>query len=160
MNAVNPLHVLGKLDLAFRAANKALQENVPLVAGLRPSHYRLLDFTPEGGIRLTELARGSNITKQALGEFVTSLQTAGLVDVTTDPSDGRARLVTPTPEGRRIQDQIRRTVTAIEQELEQRVGADRWIVFCQVLDALADPPYSIDVAGEGPHGERHPSRPR
>jgi DNA-binding MarR family transcriptional regulator len=45
--------------------------------------------------------RVSNITKQALGEFVTDLQTAGLVDVKPDPSDGRARLVTPTPSGRR-----------------------------------------------------------
>ena len=140
MNAVNPPHLLGKLDLAFRAANKALQENVSLVPGLRPSHYRLLDFTPTGGIRLSELARGANITKQALGEFVTNLETAGLVDVTPDPSDGRARLVTPTPAGRRIQTQIRRTVTAIEQDLEQRVGNERWKVFCQVLDALADPP--------------------
>jgi DNA-binding MarR family transcriptional regulator len=139
MNAVNPPHLLGKLDLAFRAANKTLQSSVTLVPGLRPSHYRLLDFTPAGGIRLSELARSSNITKQALGEFVTNLQTAGLVEVTPDPRDGRARLVTPTPKGRRIQDQIRRTVTAIEQELEQRVGTDRWKVFCQVLDALAAP---------------------
>ena len=140
MTAVNPPHVLGKLDLAFRAANKALQQNVTLVPGLRPSHYRLLDFTPTSGIRLTELARAANITKQALGEFVTSLETAGLVDVTTDPNDGRARLVTPTPAGRRIQTQIRHTVTAIEQELEQRVGNERWKVFCEVLDALADQP--------------------
>jgi hypothetical protein len=31
--------------------------------------------------------RVSNITKQALGEFVTDLQTAGLVDVKPDPSE-------------------------------------------------------------------------
>jgi DNA-binding MarR family transcriptional regulator len=140
MKAVNPPHLLAKLDLAFRAANKTLQNSVTGVPGLRPSRYRLLDFTPAGGIRLSELARASNITKQALGEFVTDLQTAGLVDVKPDPSDGRARLVTPTPRGRRIQDQIRRAVTAIEKELEQRVGADHWKVFCQVLDSLADPP--------------------
>lgn len=65
-----------------------------------------------------------NITKQALGEFVTNLDTAGLVEVTPDPRGGCARLVTPT-KGRRIRDQIRRTVTAIEKQLEQCVGTDR-----------------------------------
>lgn len=139
MDHVNQLHVLGKLDLAFRAASKVLQENVPPVPGLRPSHYRLLDFTPADGIRLSGLAHRANITKQALGEFVTSLEAAGLVDVTPDPTDGRARLVTPTRAGRDVQNQIRRTVTAIEGELAQRVGTERWQVFCEVLDALADP---------------------
>jgi N-methylhydantoinase A/oxoprolinase/acetone carboxylase beta subunit len=58
---------------SVRAANKTLQRSVTVVPGLRPSHYRLLDFTPADGIRLSELARASNITKQALGEFVTNL---------------------------------------------------------------------------------------
>jgi DNA-binding MarR family transcriptional regulator len=49
------------------------------------------------------------MTKQARGEFVATLEAAGLVRVTPDPSDGRARLVTLTPDGRRVQDQIRRT---------------------------------------------------
>ena len=139
MEAVK-LHILGKLDLAFRAAAKTLHDNVTPIPGLRPSHYRLLDFTPAHGIRLSQLAGNANITKQALGEFIAALQTAGLVDVTPDPTDGRARLVAPTMEGSRIQDQIRRTVTEIEHDLEQRVGADHWKVFCQVLDTLTDPP--------------------
>ena len=136
MDDVNSLHVLAKLDLAFRSAARILQDNVPPVPGLRPSHYRLLDFIPDDGLRLSQLARRANITKQALGEFIATLQTAGLVDVTPDPTDGRARLVSPTPTGRQIQDQIRRTVSVIERDLEQRVGTDRWNVFCQVLDAL------------------------
>ena len=138
MDDVNGFHVLAKLDLAFRAAAKTLYDNVPPVPGLRPSHYRLLDFTPADGIRLSQLARRANITKQALGEFIATLQTAGLVDLTPDPSDGRARLVTPTQEGHRIQDHIRRTVTAIERDLEQRVGSEQSKLFGQVLDALAD----------------------
>ena len=140
MEAVNPPHVLARLDLAFRAAAKTLQDNVTPAPGLRPSHYRLLDYAPDDGIRLGHLARRANISKQALGEFVAALQTARLVEVTPDPSDGRARLVTPTPKGRRVQDQIRRTVTGIEQDLEQRVGTEHWKVFCQVLDALTDLP--------------------
>jgi DNA-binding MarR family transcriptional regulator len=55
------------------------------------------------------------------------------------PSDGRARLVTLTRDGQRVQDQIRRTIGAIEQDLQRRVGAPRWAVFRDVLDLLAHP---------------------
>ena len=139
MNSVNPPHVLALLDQAFRGARKVLEAAVPPVPGLRPSHYRLLDYTPSEGIRLTDLAHRANMTKQALGEFVATLQAAGLVQVAPDPSDGRARLVTLTPDGQRVQDQIRRTIRAIEQDLQRRVGAHNWAVFCEVLDQLAHP---------------------
>lgn len=107
--------------------------------GLRPSHYRLVDNTPTEGIRLSDLAHRANMTKQALGEFVATLAAAGLVQVAPDPSDGRARLVTLTPDGQRVQDQIRRTISAIEQDLQRRVGAHNWAVFRDVLDQLAHP---------------------
>jgi DNA-binding MarR family transcriptional regulator len=139
MNSVNPPHVLALLDQAFRGARKVLEAAVPPVPGLRPSHYRLLDYTPSEGIRLTDLAHRANITKQALGEFVATLAAAGLVQVAPDPNDGRARLVTLTRDGRRVQDQIRRTIGAIEQDLQRRVGAQQWAVFRAVLDQLAHP---------------------
>ena len=139
MNSVNPPHVLALLDQAFRGARKVLEAAVPPVPGLRPSHYRLLDYTATEGIRLTDLAHRANMTKQALGEFVATLQAAGMVQVAPDPSDGRARLVTLTPDGLRVQDQIRRTIGAIEQDLQRRVGAHNWAVFRDVLDQLAHP---------------------
>jgi DNA-binding MarR family transcriptional regulator len=141
MDSVNPPppHVLFLLDQAFRRASKVLEAAVPPMPGLRPSHHRLLDHTPSEGIRLSDLAHRANMTKQALGEFVATLEAAGLVQVAPDPSDGRARLVTLTRDGRRLQDQIRRTVRAIEHDVQRRVGAHDWAVFCEVLDQLAQP---------------------
>jgi DNA-binding MarR family transcriptional regulator len=138
MSSVNP-HVLILLDHAFRGAKKVLDAAVPPIPGLRPSHFRLLDYTPSDGIRLTDLAQRANITKQALGEMVVTLQSAGLVEVSPDPSDGRARLVNLTPDGRRVRDRIQRTIGAIERDLRRRVGPEKWAVFREVLDEMARP---------------------
>lgn len=157
MNSVNPPHVLALLDHAFRRAKKALEAAVPPIPGLRPSHYRLLDYTPPEGIRLTELAQRADMTKQALGEFVATLQTAGLLKVTPDPDDGRARLVTLTPDGERVRDHIQRTIGAIEQDLQRRVGAGNWTVFREVLDALAHPsPIVSRTDAPAPTGPENP----
>jgi DNA-binding MarR family transcriptional regulator len=141
MSSVNPPqpHVLVLLDHAFRGARKVLEAANPPAPGLRPSHYRLLDHTPSGGIRLTELANRANMTKQALGEMVVTLQAAGLMEVSPDPTDGRARLVNLTPEGSRMRDRIQRTIGAIERDLRRRVGAEKWAVFREVLDEMAHP---------------------
>jgi DNA-binding MarR family transcriptional regulator len=139
MDSVNPPHVLALLDEAFRSAKKVLEAAIPPIPGLRPSHFRLLDYTPSDGIRLTDLAQRANMTKQALGEFAATLQAAGLLQVSPDPTDGRSRLVNLTPEGERVRDHIRQTVSAIEQDLQGRVGAEKWAVFREVLDEMARP---------------------
>jgi DNA-binding MarR family transcriptional regulator len=140
MTSVNPPHVLALLDHAFRRAKKELEAAIPAIPGLRPSHFRLLDYTPSQGIRLTDLAQRANMTKQALGEFVATLQAAGMLQVTPDPTDGRSRLVNLTPEGERVRDHVQRTIAAIEQDLRRRVGPDRWATFREVLDEMAQSP--------------------
>jgi hypothetical protein len=65
------------MDLAWRAFRQRLDEGVsPRVAamGLCPSHLRLLSLTPVEGMRVTDLAARVGMTKQALGEFVATLQ--------------------------------------------------------------------------------------
>jgi DNA-binding MarR family transcriptional regulator len=140
MTVVNPPHVLALLDHAFRGAKKVLEAAIPPIPGLRPSHFRLLDYTPPGGIRLTDLAQRADMTKQALGEFVATLQAAGLVDVAPDATDGRVRLVTLTSDGERVRDHIQSTIRAIEADLRRRVGPRKWAVFREVLDEMTRPP--------------------
>jgi DNA-binding MarR family transcriptional regulator len=137
MSPVNPPHVLALLDHAFRGAKRELEAAIPPIPGLRPSHFRLLDYTPPQGIRPTDLAHRAGMTKQALGEFVATLQTAGLVQISPDPTDGRSRLVNLTPDGERVRDHIQATIAAIEEDLQRRVGADRWAIFLEVLNQMA-----------------------
>jgi DNA-binding MarR family transcriptional regulator len=131
-----PLEFAVLMDLAWRAFRRALDEGVaPRVVdmGLRPSHLRLLSLTPVAGMRLTDLAARVGMTKQALGEFVATLQEAGLVEVTVDVRDRRVRLVRPTPAGQELQRVIESAIGGIERRWAAEVGPERWATFREVL---------------------------
>ena len=134
--ADHPLHFAVLMDLAWRAFRRLLDEGVKhRVAGteLRPSHLRLLSLTPAAGMRVTDLAARAGMTKQALGEFVATLQGAGLLEVTVDERDRRVRLVRPTPAGRELQQVVETAIDEIERRWAAEVGPERWATFREVL---------------------------
>jgi DNA-binding MarR family transcriptional regulator len=133
---------VGLMDMAWRTVRRTLDARVrPRIEGelagrgphLRASHMRLLSLTPRDGIRLTDLATRATMTKQALGEFVATLQQAGLVEVTTDERDRRVRLARPTEAGRDVQKAIQECFAEIERRLRAEVGPGRWDTFREVL---------------------------
>jgi DNA-binding MarR family transcriptional regulator len=149
----HPLHFAVLMDLAWRAFRRQLDERVrpsaldavaPGGTQLRPSHLRLLSLTPATGMRVTDLAARVGMTKQALGEFVTTLQGAGLVEVAVDERDRRVRLVCPTPAGRRLQQVIESAIAQIERGWRDEVGGDRWATFREVLAQIGG------ASGAGP----------
>src|SRR5215216_7981816 len=119
----DPLRFALHLDLAVRAWRRAIDERVgPRVLGelvpgaaLRRSHLRLLSLTPPAGMRVTDLAARVGMTKQALGEFVATLQGGGLVEVAVDERDRRVRLIRPTPAGQELQRVIESAIAEIER---------------------------------------------
>jgi DNA-binding MarR family transcriptional regulator len=132
----DPLHFAVLMDLAWRAFRRRMDEGIrPRVASpqLRPSQLRLLSLTPPDGMRVTDLAARVGMTKQALGEFVATLQDAGLVEVTVDQRDRRVRLVRPTPAGQELQRVIESAITRIERRWAAEVGPERWATFREVL---------------------------
>jgi len=135
----DPLRFAVLMDLAWRAFRRRLDEGVtPRVAGLglRPSHLRLLSLTPTDGMRVTDLAARVGMTKQALGEFVTTLQAAGLVEVTVDQRDRRVRRVRPTPSGQELQQVVESAIAGIERQWASQVGPKRWATFREVLTEI------------------------
>ena len=65
----------------LEAATKRLHAELGAQGGfafpeLRGSHRSFLQMIPPEGIRITDLARRADMTKQALGEFMDSLQWA------------------------------------------------------------------------------------
>ena len=124
------------MDLAWRAFRRRMDKGIkPRVASpqLRPSQLRLLSLTPAGGMRVTDLAARVGMTKQALGEFLATLQDAGLVEVTVDQRDRRVRLVRPTPAGQELQRVIESAIAGIERRWAAEVGPERWATFREVL---------------------------
>jgi DNA-binding MarR family transcriptional regulator len=148
-----PRHFAALMDLAWRAFRRELGQRVEAElrsrsvatgAQLRPSHMRLLSMTPVAGMRVTDLAARAGMTKQALGEFVATMQEAGLVEVATGERDRRVRLVRPTPAGRRLQRAVEAAIADTERHWRDQAGEARWAVFREVLAEIGRGP------GDGP----------
>ena len=103
---------------------------------LRGSHRRILQMIPPQGIRITDLARIAGMTKQALGEFIDSLERAGFVRSSRDPADGRVRMVTRTDRGDAAADAAYRAIAAVEREWREEVGAEAFDTMKRTLRQL------------------------
>ena len=90
------------------------------------------------GTRLTELAQAAQVTKQTAGFLVDQLERAGYVERTTDPSDGRARLVRITPRGARTIPISAAVIADIEAEWTAHVGPEHMDHLRETLTALRE----------------------
>ena len=88
------------------------------------------------GTRLTELARRSGVTKQAMMIVVDELEVRGLVRRTPDPDDGRAKVVRLTARGRTFAAECRRAVAAVEARAKRNLGGRRYDGLRETLDLL------------------------
>ena len=85
----------------------------------------IFHYLREGGLRLTELAKRTHTTKQAMRYTINQLEAAGYVERVPDPTDGRAKIIRLTErgwEGRRVADEI---IASIEHECVQKLGEER-----------------------------------
>ena len=101
--------------LGFRIVDGVVGAGFPQ----KPSHSAVFaQIRPEGS-RLTELARGANMTPQAMGELVDELEEWGYLERQPDPTDRRAKLILLTDRGRACV----ATGVATIQEIEERIDA-------------------------------------
>ncbi|MCR1784141.1 MarR family transcriptional regulator [Nocardioides carbamazepini] len=102
---------------------------------LTPAMARVAARLSEDGIRVTDLAEQSRITKQSASVLVDQLERAAYVERVPDPTDARARLVVIAPRGREVQRVARREERAVEREWSRHLGAER---LAALTDALRD----------------------
>jgi DNA-binding MarR family transcriptional regulator len=143
----SPTHIAYLLHMALLRARDdsrpLVDEASPVLTGtgterLSAAHFRLLDQLPPEGIRVTDLAARTRITKQALGQLATQLTHRGFLETVPDPADRRAKLLRCTPSGARATRHSRQIVAAIEERWRDQVGADRYQIFRDVLLELTD----------------------
>jgi DNA-binding MarR family transcriptional regulator len=89
---------------------------------VRISHTQVMPHLDLEGTRLTELARRMDVTKQAAQELINELEQLGVVERVPDPSDGRAKLIRFSAQGRRALFQGLDVLAAIEGELRRELG--------------------------------------
>ena len=88
----------------------------------KPAHSAVFaQIVPEGS-RLTDLARGANMSPQAMGELVDELEQLEYVVRHPDPTDRRAKLIVLTPKGRDCISAGMATIDGIEQQLTELLG--------------------------------------
>ena len=88
----------------------------------KPSHSAVFaQIRPEGN-RLTNLARGANMSLQAMGELVDELEELGYVERKPDPSDRRAKLIVLTERGQECIEAAVITIHDIEGRLDEILG--------------------------------------
>lgn len=144
MTLVNgyPDHIFSVLDLALRTlredlavelAQPALQARL---AGLRTSQLRLLSLLPAEGMRATDLAARVGMTKQALGEFASTLETLGLLESVGDPTDRRVRRLRPTTRGLEVAALSEAAIQSMESRWREQVGEARWEAMKQTLSLV------------------------
>ena len=79
----------------------------------------------EGGLRLTELAKRTHTTKQAMRYTINQLEAAGYVERVPDSTDGRAKIIRLTERGwalRQVGDEI---VANFKGECVRQLGEER-----------------------------------
>lgn len=77
------------------------------------------------GIRPSELAEATQLTKQTLGSILDQLEKAGYVARTPDPADGRARVVTITDRGHELVALSLPVVEEMERAWTEHLGPER-----------------------------------
>jgi DNA-binding MarR family transcriptional regulator len=86
------------------AVTRAMDRDIQHQAGLALAEHHLLAVINEAGeqgIRPTDLALVSTLTKSGLTRAVDRLESLGLIERRACPSDGRGQLIALTSKGRR-----------------------------------------------------------
>lgn len=89
---------------------------------VKASHSAVFGQMSAEGARLSDLARGANMTPQAMGELVDELEGLGYVARSRDPTDRRAKLITLTELGRRCVAAGNDTIGDIERRITDALG--------------------------------------
>jgi len=117
---VNTVALLGRAYslLGFQIVDGVVGSGFPL----KPAHSAVFAQIKPEGSRLTELARGANMSPQAMGELVDELESLGYVVRRPDPTDRRAKLIRLTTKGHACIAAGTATIDGIEQALTERLG--------------------------------------
>ena len=116
----NTIAMLGQAYslLGFRIVKGVVGAGYPQ----KPSHSAVFAQIDREGSRLTDLARGANMTPQAMGELVDELEGLGYVVRRPDPTDRRAKLIVLTERGHACIAAGLATIDGLEQRITEVLG--------------------------------------
>ncbi len=140
-------HVVSRSDVGFLLAkatqrwNELLAERFAAAgyADIRPSYGSvLLPLYEEDGLRMGELARRARLSKQTMTDMVRRLESEGLVERRSDPTDARASLIFLNARSRRFEPVAAATLGQLDQLVRGRLSASRVAELKSALRELSE----------------------
>lgn len=118
--AANTIAMLGQAYslLGFKIVDGVVGAGYPQ----KPSHSAVFAQIKREGSRLTDLAKGANMTPQSMSELVAELVELGYVERKPDPTDGRAKLIVLTDRGNACIAAAQTTIQSLEDQLTTILG--------------------------------------
>ncbi len=135
----NPRLPIGQLlvRLLHHLRSEVFQEGQGRATRLRFPHLQIIgNMVGVEGIRLTELAGRAALSLAACSELVNELESLGLLERKPDPSDGRAKLITPTERGRMLLDASQVSIRRLEGRWAEHCEPGAFEDACATLDQL------------------------
>lgn len=142
-----------------RLANERAIDRVNREAGAPVFRQALANLLPHialEGTRLTELARRVGVSKQAVSKLVAEFVDQGILELTLDPEDGRAKRVRFTPRGIEAIRHGLSVLSAVEAEIAARVGAPS---MRELHAALVKMEAALEALSRPAASRRHSRRP-
>ena len=136
-SAVDP-EIAVRLRIVFSRLARQLNLSAAAI-GLSPTQLAIFTaIARHGPVGLGRLAEAESVNTSMLSRVVAKLESAGIVERLTDPDDGRAFLVSVSPEGRRLHLEIKKEKTRWLRERLEELEPDRARQLLAALPALED----------------------
>jgi DNA-binding MarR family transcriptional regulator len=100
------------------------------------AHLNVLQYPGPDGLRPSELAARTRMSKQALNYLLGQLEQLGYLVRDDDASDQRSRRIRLTARGRAVAEAIREIVREVETEWERQLGARSFAQLRELLVQL------------------------
>ncbi|MFG1906242.1 hypothetical protein [Kribbella sp. NPDC048928] len=123
-------------------ANRALQSDMVRRAQadghteVKMAHNAVFGTLHAGGARAADMAARAGITRQSMGEVIRDMVGLDLLEMRSDPNDGRAKVVDYSEHGLAVAGDGFRYLTELDRRLEQEFGEQEYAVVRDVLDRL------------------------
>ena len=101
--------------------------------------------------RPSEIARRLGVSRQAIHATLNQMVELGMVALVDDPTNGRVKEVTVTPQGERMRLDAQRAMVIMGDELGRRLGKAQLLKTAQLLHEDWGEPMSFDPAEVGRH---------